>query len=369
MNRMQAVGLGTASLGAAAALGAAVLWLTDQVIWQGNPLGITALGPLRLLLLALAALALLAAAFVLGARARPPGWLRRAGVAGVAAALAVLSLEAAFQFVAQSHSVGYTMASNLWFERHWGPFNSLGYRDREHERVPGKRLVALLGDSFTAGHGILRDERYGERLAARRPDLHVLNLGSNGSDTRDELRRLREHPLQPDVLVLQYFPNDVEGAARACGMRVPGFQPYTDIRSVKLRFLVRGSYLANFLYWRFPREDLAEHHGFLERAFADAAVVARHCADLEAVRAYAQERGIPLVVVDFPLLHDVGRSRQWTAAVAATFRRWQVPVIDVAQLVAGLDEAECVVNVNDGHAGAGLNDLVAEALAAVLPRS
>src|SRR5262249_33200607 len=56
-------------------------------------------------------------------------WLARLALA----TLALLAVELAFSCVARSHAVGYTLASRLWFARHWNPpGNRLGFRDAEH---------------------------------------------------------------------------------------------------------------------------------------------------------------------------------------------------------------------------------------------
>lgn len=365
--RLRRHALVVALLGATGVLGLASLWLTEHVIWRHETFFV-GLYPARLLVLALAALALFAAFAV---RVGWPGHRllgRRFEVVAFTIALVLVLLEAAFMFVGQTHNVGYTLATRIWWDRHWGPENSLGYRDVEPVRAPDKKLVFLVGDSFTAGAGLARRaDRYGDVLAARRPDLQVMNLGHCGDDTVVEFEHLQAHPLRPDVVVLQYYPNDIDGAAVRCGHEPPTPHPYEDIPSVKLRYLVRASFLANFVYWQFPHGDGASYEQFLARMLADERVAAQHHQDLARFCAWAQERHVPLVVVLFPALEDLEWSRKATAGVKQVFAEHGVPVLDVAERIGDLGLDERRVNHHDGHASALVHRRVGEALAELLP--
>ena len=344
----------------------ATLRVTDDAIWQHAPLGWIGLFPARLGLLTASTASLLVGCIVAVAQARA-AWLRRLAVAAFTVLMTSELLEVVFMFVPRSHSVGYTLASNIWWERHWGPLNSLGYRDVEPVRASGRKLVFAIGDSFTAGAGIAdRSARFGDRIERHHPQLQVMNLGRNGSDSADEFTRLQAHPLQPDAVVLQYYPNDIEGAAQRAGRQRPQFRPYEDLASVKLRLVVRGSYLANFVYWQFEHGDGTGYLRYLEAAFADADVVQRHVADLEQFCSWTREHRMPLVVVMFPLLEDLEGSRRLTAPVARLFYEQHVPLVDVAELVADLPVAARTVNSHDGHASIVVNERVAAAIAKLL---
>ncbi len=54
-----------------------------------------------------------------------------------------------------------------------------------------KRNIIVLGDSHVFGAGLKRpSERLSEQLAARHPQLHVINLGLSGWDTRTQIDQL-----------------------------------------------------------------------------------------------------------------------------------------------------------------------------------
>lgn len=361
------------AIGFAAAMAWCSLALTDEVLWQRAPDDAgdssTLFQVARFALLGAAASALLVGVVCGVTSPHRPRWFAQLLAASCAAGVTLLALEAAFTFVARSHGVGYTMAARNWHERHWGPINALGYRDAAGPAPEGKRVVWALGDSFTAGHGIDDvAERFPDRLAAARADLHVANLGQCGADTAEELRRLRAYPGKPDLLLLQCFPNDVDGAAQRAGRSMPPFAPYQDLKSTKLRFLVRGSYLANFVYWQFPRGDAAAYDAFLAAAHGDEAIARAHEQELAAILDWATERGVPVHALVLPLMEDLEWSRRANARVLRFFAERGVPTTDAAAFLGDLAVAERVVNSHDAHASPLVHERIARELARALPR-
>lgn len=51
----------------------------------------------------------------------------------------------------------------------------------------GRKRIALLGDSYTAGDGVSNGERFGDLLETRHPQFDVLNFGLNGSGTDQQM--------------------------------------------------------------------------------------------------------------------------------------------------------------------------------------
>ena len=287
-------------------------------------------------------------------------------VARVALVMAVLlAFEGVAATIARTHSVGYTLASRLWFARHWrAPRNSLGYRDVEHVE-DGRKNLLVLGDSFVAGVGIADvRERFSDRLqAALAERFQVHNLGSNGADTRQASYLLETYPFRPDVLVLSYYINDVLGAAEALGHRAPPFRPYANL-APPLAWLVTRSYLLDFVYWLLPQTDQAGVRKHLARCFTWPEVVALHEQDLQHVVDWARERGCAVIAVVFPSLIQLEESAPWVAPALGVFARNGIPALDARTLLGDLAPEERVINGNDPHPSARVHALVAEALRA-----
>jgi lysophospholipase L1-like esterase len=101
--------------------------------------------------------------------------------------------------------------------------NSLGFRGPEiGPKQPGRIRVLALGDSMTYGLGVNDDETFEAQLEALDPRFEVLNSGVPGYSTVEELLLLREVglDLDPDLVLLMFLPNDLEGALKESYTRV-----------------------------------------------------------------------------------------------------------------------------------------------------
>lgn len=293
----------------------------------------------------------------------------RIAVSGFAALYALLALELGFfAFVDSSDSFGFTLASKRWFARYWHPINSLGIRDEDHDpiRLREKRVVIAAGDSFVAGHGI-RDprDRFANKLAERLgDDWEVVVLAKSGWHTVDQYEALVQYPVQPEVIVLSYYFNDVEHAFASHGLELPApFDPPPGF----LRPLVERSHFLNFVYWRFYRfangaEIDRQFWEFFQHNGQRADVWATHAAALRKIAHHAKEHGSRLIVVVFPQLREIERSKPYTSRVTKLFEDEGVEVLDLSPRLAGRDPDELIVGPLDNHPSVELNREVAEIL-------
>lgn len=280
--------------------------------------------------------------------------------------LVVVVLESVFMGIAQSHEGGLTLASHIWFERYWPPMVG-DYRDTPKTDTLGKKNVLVVGDSFTSGHGLKSpDERYGNVLGQKLGNGYVTyNLGISGSDTRDEYARLVKFGKTPDILVLQYFPNDIEKVARDHGLVPAAFEPYSDLpRPIQSLFI--KSYLLNYLYWQFPHGNFSSFDEYARKAYGTPAIINDHLSDLNQFVTYAQAHHARLYLVVFPFSHNLEKTTQYVKPVVDFFRSQQVPVLEVSKLMGDIAPEDRVVGRNDGHASALVNQRVGDALFQVI---
>lgn len=116
------------------------------------------------------------------------------------------------------HETAFKFAPNLKY-RHMSPefevafqTNSLGLRDDEVGPKHGYRIL-LLGDSYTCGYGVEREELFAD-LLQRRLDVEVVNAGVGGFEIVHQLQffRAQGRQLQPDLVVYAlYLNNDLTG--------------------------------------------------------------------------------------------------------------------------------------------------------------
>ncbi|MBC7568940.1 MAG: SGNH/GDSL hydrolase family protein [Spirosoma sp.] len=300
---------------------------------------------------------------------KAPKWLGNVGTLAVPLVTLLVFLEIGFMFVEQSHEGALSLASHVWFQRHWPPMTGIGYRDAPHTDTTGKKKVLIVGDSFTSGHGLKNvADRYGNVLAGKLgKNYTVYNLGISGSDTRDEFKRFTEFGVRPDVLVLQYFPNDIEKAAAGRGVTLAGLPPYGDLRT-PWRQLVQQSYLLNYIYWQIPHGDAAPFMEYTRKVYGDPGVMNDHLSDLGKFVAIRDSLKIPLYVVLFPFSHNLEKTAQYTAPIARFFQQHNVPVLEVGSLVKDVDPNDRIVGRNDFHASAIVNHRVGDALYEMVAR-
>jgi hypothetical protein len=100
-----------------------------------------------------------------------------------------------------------------WRRDHEGGLNELGFREREIlPKAKDVTRIAVIGDSFTYGLGILREERLTERVdAGLGQGFEILNFGWPGNDYPEHIVNLETAlaVADPDLVVLAWFYNDV----------------------------------------------------------------------------------------------------------------------------------------------------------------
>ncbi|MGE0526355.1 MAG: SGNH/GDSL hydrolase family protein [Bdellovibrionales bacterium] len=279
--------------------------------------------------------------------------------------IALLAIEGLFMLVERSHSVGYSLAAQSWFRTYWRT-NSKGYRERESTEIAdlaSRRKVVVIGDSFAAGHGISNpDDRFSNRLEGFLPkNWVVLNFGQNGIDSKTQLKIVEKLELQPEVIVLSYFGNDIMESAIELGLKPNKIEPYKDLQGLWAK-VIPNFYFTDFIYWLWPREDLANWWSYYDRAYSDPQIVANHKRDMEGLIRAAKDRGSHLLVVIFPYLHDLERSEIYYPMVASFFSERNIPWVDVRSLVKDLPLEKRVVNLNDVHANEVVHQRVGEAI-------
>lgn len=121
----------------------------------------------------------------------------------------ILILEGGAYLIIQSYSRGYYDPDAR---------NSLGLRDpREPSEVRNKKVILILGDSFTYGTGVKYLDSYPaqleKKLKAERPDNDyvVINAGSPGMDTQLAYRRLVEifKYYEPEYVIVGFTSGDI----------------------------------------------------------------------------------------------------------------------------------------------------------------
>lgn len=149
-----------------------------------------------------------------------------------------------------------------------------GQQDYPVERVPGKRRILVLGDSFPFGYGVEDDQVVSavleQLLNAEAPGSYeVVNLAVAGFGQAEELVTwgARARNYQPDVVVLFYFENDIGNNAVANLYRINAdgrlertgrdFLPGTNLQDSMLSFAPLRWLFENSEAWNLIRNRLS----------------------------------------------------------------------------------------------------------------
>ncbi len=230
------------------------------------------------------------------------------------------------------------------------------------EKEPSTFRILILGDSFSWGWGVNRDQVYAERLRRWLPKLEsdyrfeVVNWSRPGWNTWEEWLSIRDQlaDWRPDLVILGYVFNDAEPTnlrERERGRvdlvrRIPrsgiGSLLYTHSRVARR--------LWNAVENRRMRRTLtAYYHGLYETSGW-----IQTQRGLRRLRGAAAELGIPLLVVIFPIfdsqLDDAYAYRELHALVAETARRMKIRCLDLLPSYDGIDARKlAVVPFTDAH--------------------
>jgi len=297
-----------------------------------------------------------------------PNWLKNiTSLIYVLVALFMI-FEGVFMFVPRSHHAGIPLCSKIWFFKYWKPINDYGFRDKGVKSDKTEN-VYVIGDSYAAGHGLKHiDSRFSNmldtKLSSQNSDIQVINLGVNGADTKDEynviMQFMKDSGTKPEMLILQYFGNDIDKVARNNGLQFSGFEAYMDVPS-SVKQVVQSSYFLNYMYWVLPHGDANSYIAFMQEAYNNEVVLAKHLDDLNLFINYARQDSIPLLVLVFPFMQDIPFSEElYINKITNYLDQQQVDYIDVSNLVLDLPVTDRVINNNDTHPSELVNQLVAD---------
>jgi hypothetical protein len=157
--------------------------------------------------------------------------------------------EVYFRYFYADSGWGFTLAHKNWEANCWH-LNAAEFRDRDWQAndFEGRTNIAILGDSFASGWGVCNPEdRFGDVLAEQLGDDYaVMNLAIPGTSTPQQLEILQnQSPTRPDIVMLQYFLNDIElASASVSRMWVADFVTPPAENSIATE-----THLGNFAYW------------------------------------------------------------------------------------------------------------------------
>lgn len=280
--------------------------------------------------------------------------------------------EAYFRFGYADSGWGFTLAHQNWEDRYWQR-NERGFRDREWsaDDFRGKTTIAVLGDSFASGWGVNNPaDRFSDVLAQRLgADYAVVNLALPGTSTPQQIDLLRENPpQQPDIVLLQYFLNDIELASAS----VSRLWTADFVEAPASGSIAAQTHLGNFIYWAiypFTRTVNATFEGsywdWQYETYDTFSIWEIHEQQLRDAIAYVESLGADLYVVIFPNMEDPVGSVPYVDRVKFVFEDagYEGQVLTLYDEVAAWDDpATLVASPRDAHPSAAFHRMVGHLL-------
>jgi hypothetical protein len=255
-----------------------------------------------------------------------------------------------------------TLQFTTWYDRYYTPLNEFGNRGYE-ARTPaeGQQSILVIGDSYAAGHGINDlDKVFAYQAGQILGDDYIVNLNAGIGISPTVAEFVAPYPVAPDILVLSHFINDIEHTAR------PGEATYLEFAPDPLMHWFASRYfLFSFLYWHYVvgPQMVSSYANELLAAYDDEAKWAAHEARLQEFVDYANERGIPLLVIVWPTLNDLDLSAEVNQRVEDFFSSRGATIVTIRPAIAELSVEQRMINNFDAHPSEMVHGLVAQALA------
>ena len=277
-----------------------------------------------------------------------------------------LFIEMVFTFVPRSHGVGFAYAAKNW-KYYYVKNNELGFRDSPFkDKKLDKRTILFLGDSFTKGVGINKvQNRFANLFNEKVKECSEMVLyATGGLNTVDQLALLRGLSFKPEIIIFQYFGNDIEGDAIKMGNTRQPIVGYKDLPIIG-EAIVRSSYLLNYIYWLYPRTYLNSYRQYLNDNYKNEEIFSEHKRTLRMIQDYAKANDIKLYCLVLPFLQNIEFSKElYFDEISAISNNDTLNsiVINVLDDIESLPLEDRVVNSNDPHASEKVHKIIADKL-------
>ena len=269
-------------------------------------------------------------------------------------------------FIDRTDSFALNKLSTRWGQRHY-QYNNLRARDNidyQYQIESGKRRLSIIGDSFTAGHGVKNiEDRFANIIRNQHPELEVHVIAANGLETIDELglvRKLHDEGYQFDMVLLVYCLNDIAYLLPKANAIYERIYSFND----GLGYFGRNSYFVNTLMFRWfalNDKDFLNYSDFVLEGYSGE-TFNTHKQVMQDLKSQLKAYGAGFKVVTFPFLHNAN-----TYAFNGVhenlndfWRKQHVDHLDLRGTFEG--EKNLIVNRFDAHPNEKAHKLTAEAV-------
>ena len=280
-----------------------------------------------------------------------------------------LLMELILMFYPKSHGSGQNnLASKLWFKKYWKT-NYFGFRNDPFNISKKNNCVIFLGDSFTVGHGVKVNERFSDILKNELQNYEVINLGVNGSNSKEQFSTLKNYleieKRDVPLLVYQYFGNDIE---KSHTENKTFFLKNNDTKkSILYDLIINNSFFINYVYWSFSQKNNVEYKNELIKYYSNSVIFKRHLTEVSKITDFCLKNKIQLITIIFPFMDDFESSQTiYIDRIKQHFKGRDISTIDVSALK--FKNRSLVVNNFDAHPSAYVHSIVADTIAKIIKK-
>lgn len=247
--------------------------------------------------------------------------------------------------------------------------NSSSYRDRDYPlpKPEGGVRIMMLGDSLTFGWGVKMEDTFADQLevmlnkGADRGRAEVINTGVGNSNTSMQVAAFmrRGHTFNADIVILNYFINDAEPTPKR---KKNAFTEYSYAA-----VMLAGAF-DTVARMYFGKSDWKDYYSGLYKDDQPGWLRAR--AAIAELAAYCREKGIKLIIVNLPELHELSPYpfTEVNTKLAQLAGVLGIPFHDVLPALQSEQPRSLWVSPTDAHPNAKADAIIAAEIAAAINR-
>jgi len=273
----------------------------------------------------------------------------------------------------ESDSLGFLNVTQRWYGRHV-VYNNFQYRDKDFtvQKKPGTVRIGVIGDSNTFGYGIKNvNNRFSNILEDKLNNagykVEVYNFGVPGLDTWNEIIEYNKKDaiFKPDILIWQYFLNDVE-ATKSAG--TIALQNAGNQISPLVKLISDHSVFFNYVYWRLSAKystTFSQISSADLKQYSNPKVFAFHKYEISSLMTELKDQNIKVIVTVFPFFglfpnYPAGKIHQEMDTI---FKNDGADVVvDLLPYLKNKTAKELVVGRYDSHPNESVHKLAADKL-------
>lgn len=273
-------------------------------------------------------------------------------------------LEFVFVFIPISNHTQLSLASWTWEAYYSRNLNEHGFRDSPVAgRTENNRTsIFFVGDSYTEGFGLKNpDDRFSNMVADKLGDgFEVFNLGKSGTTTREQFGKFKALPFQPDIIVWQYFFNDLQDVCIDNLKYFPNLDIFRNLDRIS-KCLIPRSYLLNYLFFKFyPSSIYEDYIAFFKACSQDPGTQRSYFNLLAEIRNYCNTREIKLIFLIIPVPVSTEDSSEQDYYVIKYLDSLNIPAITPGSDLVNIPLEKRVISNQDMHLSRESNKVLAD---------